>query len=57
MFLLQKIVVACFLLYGYNLIAAPLNLIVPINFITDFFVSLLGIPALFSFLIIYLIIF
>lgn len=54
---LKKIILTCFLLYGYNLISQPLGLTIPINFITVFFVTLLGLPALFSFIAIFLIVF
>lgn len=54
---LKKIIVSAFFIYGYNLIAAPLNLIIPINLITVLAVSLFGIPALLSFIIILLLIF
>ena len=45
---IKKIVMSVFLLYGYNLIAAPLGFIIPINLITVLLISLLGIPALLS---------
>ena len=50
--LLKKVVISAFILYGYNLIASPLNLIVPINVITVGVMSFFGLPALFSFIII-----
>lgn len=53
--LLKKIVFTCFLLYGYNLIAAPIKLIIPINFITVGAITIFGVPALLSFIIIFLI--
>lgn len=46
--LIQKFVVSAFILYAYNLIAAPLGLIVPINVITILILMALGAPALFS---------
>ena len=55
--LMKKIIVSAFFIYGYNIIAAPLSLIIPINLITVLAVSLLGIPALLSFIIILLLIF
>lgn len=54
---LKKIIVSAFFIYGYNLIAAPLSLVIPINLITVLAVSLFGIPALLSFIIILLLIF
>lgn len=55
--LLKKIVISAFILYGYNLIASPLNLIVPINLITVSVMTILGIPAMFAFIIILVVIF
>ena len=52
--LLQKMIISSFALYSYNVIAAPLNLIVPINIITVSLVTFLGIPALLGFIIILL---
>lgn len=55
--IIKKIVVSTFLLYGFNLIVAPLNIIIPINIITVLAISVLGLPALFSFLIILILIY
>lgn len=55
--ILKKIVLTCFLLYGYNLIASPLGVIIPINIITVALISLLGVPALCGFIAIFLIVF
>ena len=55
--LLKKIVISAFLLYGFNLIAGTFGLIIPINIITVLLVSILGLPALFSLVIILLLIF
>lgn len=54
---LKKIIVSGFIIYGFNLIVAPLNIMIPINVITVLTLSILGIPALFSFLIILLLIY
>ncbi len=54
---IKKIIFSSFLLYGYNLLIEPLGLIIPINVITVGTISLLGIPALFSFILIHVIIF
>ena len=48
---LKKILVAPFLIYLYNLVASPLNLIVPINFFTVLIVGMLGIPGLITLLV------
>ena len=55
--LIKKIVFSVFLIYGFNLIAAPLNLIIPINIITVGFITLLGLPALLSLILVYFLVF
>ncbi len=55
--LLKKTVVSAFALYGFNLLVSPLNLIIPINVITVGSLSLLGLPAIFCFIIIYFVAF
>lgn len=45
---IKKIVLSAFILYGFNLIAAPLNIIVPINVITVLVIAILGMPGLFG---------
>ena len=55
--IIKKIVFSSFLLYGYNLLAVPLNIIIPINIINVLFISILGIPALFSLILIHIIVF
>ena len=44
--ILRGFLLAPFILYIYNLIALPLNLIIPINIFSIIFVGLLGIPGL-----------
>ena len=44
--LIKKIVISAFILYCYNLIAAPINLIIPINIITISILTIFGIPSL-----------
>lgn len=46
--IIRKITVSFFLLYAYNLIIQPLNLMIPINVITVLSISVLGVPALLS---------
>ena len=53
----KKIIISSFLLYGYNILVAPINLIVPINYITVSAISILGVPALISFSLILLFIY
>jgi len=55
--ILKKIIVSVFLLYGYNLIAAPLGFIIPINLITILLLSIFGIPALLSLVIVLVVVF
>ena len=55
--LLKKIVFSVFLIYGFNIIAEPLNLIIPINIITVGAITILGVPALLSLIAIYFIVF
>lgn len=47
----KKIIFSALVLYGYNLIIAPLGAIIPINIITVLTIAFLGIPSLFSFII------
>lgn len=53
----KRIVFSSFLLYGYNLLMGPLNLIIPINIITVISISIFGVPALLSFIFVYIVVF
>ena len=53
----KTLILAAFLLYGYNIIATPLNLIIPINILTVCLVALLGVPALFGMVLLMIIVF
>lgn len=55
--IIRRIVFSILLLYGYNLIMSPLNLMVPINIITVSIITLLGSSALLGFIAILLIMF
>lgn len=55
--LFKKLIVSAFILYSYNLISAPLNLIIPINIYTVSILTVLGIPSLFALIAILLIIY
>lgn len=46
LFLVKKIILSAFILYGYNLIAVNFNMIIPINVYTLGFITFLGSPAL-----------
>ncbi|NLL44332.1 MAG: hypothetical protein GX247_01520 [Mollicutes bacterium] len=56
-YFIKKMIFSAFLLYGYNLIASPLGLIIPINIVTVLLLTILGIPALFSLIVILLLVF
>lgn len=45
---IRKIVIAFFVLYGFNLLVNSINIFVPINCITVGTVAFLGIPGLLS---------
>ncbi len=49
---IRRIIISSFLLYGYNLLVQPLNLMIPINLITVSVVSLLGVPSLIAMILI-----
>ena len=55
--LIRKIIVSALLLYGYNVVAAPLNIIIPINYVNIGLISILGFPVLFALIFINVIIF
>jgi len=55
--ILKKIIISSFILYGYNLIASPINLIIPINIYTVGLLTIFGLPAMFSLIIILVLIF
>lgn len=42
----KRVVMAVLLIYAYNKLALPLNIIIPINIMTVFLVSLCGIPSI-----------
>ena len=44
--IIKKIIVAVLFIYGYNKLALPLNVIIPINVITVLMVALCGIPSI-----------
>ena len=55
--IVKRIIFSSFLLYGYNILAAPLNIIIPINYVNIGVISILGIPSLFSLILIHILIF
>lgn len=54
---IRRIIFSFLLLYGYNLLASSIGVSIPINFITVAGISILGVPALFSFILIFMLIF
>jgi inhibitor of the pro-sigma K processing machinery len=54
---LKKILLAVFILYGYNILLSPLGYIIPINYITVPIVTVLGFPGLLSLVLINIIIY
>lgn len=42
----KRILLGAFILYGYNVVAANFNMIIPINLITVGMIGILGTPAL-----------
>lgn len=53
---IKRIILGFLILYSYNMIAMEFNLIIPINVITVLLVGIIGLPALFAliFLFIYM---
>ncbi len=44
--LLKRIILGGFILYAYNIMASPLNLLIPINIITLGLIGVFGISAI-----------
>ena len=57
LFLVKKVVLSFFVLYGFNVIASNFDIVVPINVITIGLVSFLGFPALFSLVLLLVLVF
>ena len=55
--LFKRILFYVFLLYSFNLVASPIGIIIPINFITVGALVFLGVPALFSFILLSVLLF
>ena len=53
--LLKLIVLSTFFIYGFDVLANPLNILIPLNFFTIFSVSVFGVSGLISLIIIYII--
>lgn len=46
--ILRRIIISSFILYGYNFISSNFNLILPLNLVSVFTVSVLGSSGLFG---------
>ena len=55
--LVKKMIFSSFLLYGYNIIAEPIGIYIPINVPTILIVVLFGYPSLFSLILIQVLIY
>lgn len=44
--ILKKIILSSLIIYAYNMLSFPLNLLIPINIVTVLLVTMLGFPAL-----------
>lgn len=55
--LIKKVLFSILFLYSYNLIVASVGVIIPINFITVGVFSILGVPSLFGFVLISILMF
>ena len=55
--IIKKIIMSVLLIYAYNVIASPLNVVLPINIITVLIVAILGIPSMLALIIFSLVFF
>ena len=53
----KRVLFYIFLLYSFNLVVAPIGLNIPINYFTVLSLSILGVPALFGFILILVLMF
>ena len=54
---LKKVIMAAIIIYAYNKIALPINAVIPMNLVTIFLVTVLGMPAIVSLVVFSLIFF
>ena len=54
---LKRLILGFVILYGYNMIAVNFNMVMPINVLTVALVSLLGFPALFSLVLLFVLVY
>ena len=55
--IIRRIIVSALFLYGYNVIAGPIDVLIPINLINIGLLTLLGFPALFALIFLNIVIF
>ncbi len=48
---IKRFILGAFVLYGYNIIAANFNLVIPINFFTIGLIAFLGTPSILALII------
>lgn len=53
--IVKKLILAVLLIYAYNKLALPLNLIIPLNILTIFLVAICGIPSILMLILFYLV--
>lgn len=44
--IIKNLILSVFLIYAFNMISAPINIIIPINIITILLVCIFGVPAI-----------
>ena len=55
--LIKRVIVSAFVLYGYNLIVGPLDMMIPINLITVGLLTIFDVPALVSLIVILIVVY
>ena len=55
--ILKRIILGFVILYGYYMIAVNFNMVMPINVVTVGLTSLLGFPALFSLVLLFVLVY
>lgn len=46
--LIKRILISFLIIYGYNVLISPINMIIPINFVVLSYITILGVPAFLS---------
>ncbi|HPF82858.1 MAG TPA: pro-sigmaK processing inhibitor BofA family protein [Bacilli bacterium] len=55
--IVRRVILSFIIIYGYNLLISPINLIIPINLVTLTYTTILGIPAFLSIIVVSLLIY